>query len=120
MKQVLLLLTLLLSFNSFGQEFDGLTQDPSQFQDMMSSEMTETNWSYSSTSCYAYTTCPNGRRIYCQVYGYNYSSVPSRFSNSCSFAVWPGRAVQCKGYAQQSDYYGNYYWSYVNIPVSCY
>lgn len=77
-------------------------------------------WQSSSTSCSAGTICPNGRRIWCQTFGYNYSNVPSSMRNSCSWMVIPGRAVSCRGYSQQVDGWGRYFWSYVNVGDRCY
>ncbi|MFT6632935.1 MAG: hypothetical protein ACJAS4_002903 [Bacteriovoracaceae bacterium] len=77
-------------------------------------------WQYSSTVCSAVTRCPNGLKIYCTVYGMNYGNVPSYMSNSCRTRVIPGRSVQCQGYAQQVDAWGNYVWASANIPLSCY
>jgi hypothetical protein len=78
------------------------------------------SWQYSSTVCNAITMCPNGMKIYCTAYGMNYGNVPSYMSNSCRTRVVPGRSVQCQGYAQQVDAWGNYVWASVNIPISCY
>tara|TARA_B100001971_G_C18268046_1_gene596796 strand:+ start:246524 stop:246889 length:366 start_codon:yes stop_codon:yes gene_type:complete len=77
-------------------------------------------WRTSMTSCHAYTICPNGRRIWCQTYGYAYSGVPSHMNNSCRFGVLPGRAVRCQGYVQQRDIYGRFMWSWVDVPVRCF
>ena len=75
-------------------------------------------WQSSMKSCYAYTICPNGRRIYCQTYGSTYAGLASR--NSCRFGVLPHRAVRCQGYVQQRDYYGRFMWAWVDIPVRCF
>jgi hypothetical protein len=123
MKHVLLLLALIFSAHSFAIEADGKIMDVEAFEEMMSVETKSAQmnpWMSSSTSCYAVTRCPNGRVISCQVYGYNYANVPAHLNNSCSWAVWPGRAVRCQGYTQVRDYYGRYMWSYMDIPVSCY
>jgi hypothetical protein len=119
MKQLLLLFTFVLSMQSFA--FDSM--DKAENSIKLENKMTKSSqifWTYSATTCSAATVCPNGRRIYCRTYGYNYSNIPSYMTNSCSWALWPGRGVQCRGYVQKRDFYGNFYWAYVNLPVSCY
>lgn len=47
----------------------------------------------SMTVCYARTICANtGAPIYCRVWG----GAPGY--SACTWRVWPGRAVECRGY----------------------
>ncbi len=78
------------------------------------------NWVYNSSSCRAMTVCPNGMRIYCETFWMNYGNVPSYMSNMCRTRVVPGQFIQCQGYVQQIDAWGNMTWSQANIPLSCY
>jgi hypothetical protein len=102
MKLLIVIATLLSSLSSFANFY------PNQ------------SWNYSATSCNAYTQCPNGRVISCQVYGMNYGNVPSYMSNQCRAFAIPGRFVQCQGYVQRVDTWGNRMWASVNLPISCY
>lgn len=128
MKKLIVAFLALVSFQSFAMDFNGFLLEPSEFdaaaqsleQNMSIEEQTANYWQRSATSCYAYTRCPNGRTIHCRTYGYNYSNVPSHMSNSCSWLVYPGRAVRCQGYSVQTNVYGQSFWGYVDIPVSCY
>ena len=77
------------------------------------------SWNYSTSSCKAYTRCPNGRVISYEVYGSNYGNVPSYMSNQCRAMVLPGRFVNCEGYVQSIDAWGNWTWLSAKFPVSC-
>lgn len=110
MKQLLVVLTLLLSMSVFSNE-------------NMSVESAQVNfypWQTSAVSCYAATRCPNGRVISCRTFGYSYGSMPYHLTNSCSWRVIPGRAIRCQGYVQSRDYYGRMMWAYADIPVRCF
>ena len=106
MKKLILILTLLSSSFAFANYYPNMSH--------------RLNWQYSATNCYAYTTCPNGRVISCQVYGMNYGNVPSYMSNQCRSAVVHGRFVQCVGYVQQWNRFQGYFWAQANIPVRCF
>lgn len=126
MKLFILMFAIITAQATFGAGFEGQEISIEDFISMEEELNYSTEdqaypvWNTSATSCYAYTFCPNGRRIFCQTYGYNYSRVPNRFSNSCRWMVLPGRAVRCQGYSVQRDIYGRTFWSYIDIPVSCY
>lgn len=106
MKLLLSLMTLLICSSSYAHFFPN-------------HQWPNASWQYSAQSCYAYTQCPDGRMISCNTYGLNYSNVPSYMSNQCRAFAVPGRFVQCQGYVQQSDRWGNFRWISANIPVSC-
>lgn len=95
MKIFLMLLTMSISFISF----DASAQ------------------SYSSAGCYAYTACPFGGTISCQVYGYSYAGYAS--GSKCMWHVIPGRQVQCRGYTQSFDHWGNTVWAWQNFTFRC-
>lgn len=85
-------------------------------------------WQYSQGGCYAYTDCYSsnyyGQPVYtgtisCQTYGSTYAYGPASGGNSCSWYVVPGRSVQCTGFAQVRDYYGNFVWGWQNYSYSC-
>lgn len=84
-------------------------------------------WQSSQSSCYAYTDCfssgmygsvYNGR-IACQTYGSAYAFGPASTGSACSWYVVPGRSVQCSGFSQTRDYYGNFVWGWQNFSYVC-
>lgn len=60
-------------------------------------------------TCYAYTTCPNGRSIWCQVSG------RSSDRTACSWYVVPGVSVECHGFV--SDPWLGWIWQ--NYHFTC-
>lgn len=119
MKFILGLVTLL-SLNLFAASHQGKLMSVENFNTEFNVDKSAVYfpWQTSWTSCYAYTICPNGRRISCQTYGSTYAGMASR--NSCRFGVLPHRAVRCQGYVSQRDFYGRVFWSWVDIPVRCF
>lgn len=78
----------------------------------------------SQTECHAYTTCfdyygnPVGVAR-CDVYGSTYISNGGNSNNACSWAVYPGQGVQCAGYAQVQNQFGQWVWSWQNFQAAC-
>jgi len=121
MKAIVVIFLMSFAFQSFALEAEGKIVTSEKFEELMSSEKSMYNpWRTSSTVCHAATRCPNGRVAMCKVYGFNYSTIPATMTNSCAWAVWPGRGVRCQGYTQVRDFYGRFIWTYVDVPVSCF
>lgn len=123
MKTILVLLGLMLSLASFANS-EPQVVDIQDFEKMMSIETGSDKamfpWQSSTTTCQAYTRCPNGLVASCKTFGYAYSNIPAQMRNTCTYYVLPGRGVRCTGYAQVRDFYGRFIWTYVDVPVSCY
>lgn len=78
-------------------------------------------WQSSTTVCAASTRCPNGRIISCKVFGSQYHLLPGHMYNSCSWIVYPGQAVACRGYQQvYNPIYRMTMWQWINIPIRCF
>ncbi len=73
---------------------------------------------YSSAGCRAYTTCPNGGTIWCQTYGYSYAGMAS--GSRCYWNVVPYYSVECGGYTQSKDWFGNTVWAWNKFRYTCY
>jgi hypothetical protein len=80
----------------------------------------------SAYSCFATTPCLdyNGYivgQISCEVYGHQYVSGYGVASNaSCTWGVVPYQSVQCTGFQQVQNQYGQYVWAWQNYSFSCY
>lgn len=81
--------------------------------------------SSSAYSCAATTPCLNQfgyqiGQISCQVYGHQYvSGYGVASSSSCSWGVIPYQAIQCSGFQQIQNEYGQYVWAWQNYSFSC-
>lgn len=79
----------------------------------------------SATSCYGYTACTDyyGNHIgtvSCQVYGAQYvQGFGIAASNNCSWFVQPYVGVQCSGYAQVVNAYGQTTFAWQNYTARC-
>lgn len=84
----------------------------------------ENPWNYSTTSCYAYTDCYDHwnryqGRVWCKTYGYAYSGYNGSSSSSCSWRVIPNYGVDCRGFQQVRDYWGNVRWQWNTVTFKC-
>lgn len=95
MKNVLIVLSLAFSASVFSQEMS------------------------SSERCYAYTVCPNGGVVSCEVYGSEYVNTLGGGvqESSCSWSVAPYQAVRCSGWQAQQDAWGNMYWEWMDSGI---
>jgi hypothetical protein len=83
-------------------------------------QVVDTRWQFGSPVCKAYTVCPNGTPIWCQTVSYNYGNAPATAANLCRTRVIPGQFIQCQGFADQLDSWGNTIFIPIDLPVSCY
>lgn len=87
--------------------------------------MSEAQVMSSAYSCAATTPCLNPYgyqigQISCQVYGHQYvSGYGVASSSSCTWGVIPYQAVQCTGFQQVQNAYGQYVWAWQNFSFSC-
>ena len=83
-------------------------------------QFVNTAWVYGNTKCAAQTDCPNGKRISCQTVALNYGYAPAVPNNLCRTRVVPGQFIQCQGYSDRPNAFGQIQFVPTNIPVSCF
>ncbi len=77
----------------------------------------------SQTVCKAQTTCFNAygqptTTAWCQVYGASYVTNGAS-NNACNWVVVPNVGVECSGYTQVRNAYGQMVWTWQTITAQC-